>query len=57
MRDRGNVLAALLHLGLENLAVVLHAHDAGLGVCVGLGLGGHRDVYIPDGEDVGRHCC
>jgi hypothetical protein len=57
MGDGGNVLAALLHLGLEDLTMVLHAHDIGLGICVGLGLRGHRDVDVSCGEDVGRHCC
>ena len=54
VRRRNNVLA-LLHLGLEDLAVVFHAHDVGL-----VGLGGrsgavHRGVDVTGGEDVGGH--
>lgn len=36
--------------------MVLHAHDAGLGVAVGLGrLGSHRGVDVASGENVRRH--
>jgi hypothetical protein len=58
----GSHILALLHLGLKDLTVVLHAHNIGLGVPVGLGVvlavGGHRRVNVPSGEYVGRrHCC
>ena len=58
VRSGSSVLFSLLHLGLENLAVMFHAHDVGLRVRLGasLALRGHGGIDVPGGEDVGgRH--
>ena len=56
--EKKSHVLALLHLGLEDLAVVFHAHDVGLRVRLGasLALRGHGGIDVPGGEDVGeRH--
>lgn len=52
---QGDVLSLLLHLGLEDLAVVLHAHNIGLPAGVHLSARLHGSVDVASGKYVGRH--